>query len=375
MTRPVRIAFAGGGTGGHFYPALAIAREFERQTSGALECLFFGTTRGIECREREQIGWPLVLLPVRGLARRLTLDNLLVPLWYLISLWKSLRALRSFRPDMVVGTGGYVALPVLKAASWLSIPTALQEQNSYPGITTRAAARTASRIFLGFAEASSYLPSGVKTLLSGNPIRSQIGTIEQASAKAALGLDQRRKTILILGGSQGARAVNQAIIRGLASHFDASQYQLLWQTGTRDYTEVVAAAGEAARIHSLFPFDSRMELMYGAADLAIARAGAITLAELAASKLPSILIPYPHAAGDHQRHNARAVASAGAAIICDESELATRNLLLEAAELLSSGKGESMRNASASLAPTQAAAQTIVTELLSIIHTRENRQA
>lgn len=364
---PIRVVFAGGGTGGHFYPALAIMREFERQCAADFECIFFGTKRGIESRLQEQIGRPLHLLPVRGLARRLTPGNLLVPFLYLLSLWKSFGTMRSFRPDLVVGTGGYVALPVLTAASWLSIPTALQEQNSHPGITTRAAAGKAKRIFLGFAAAKKHFAGLATTIVSGNPIRPEIGTIDQATARRTLGLDERQKTILVLGGSQGARAINQALLRSLQTPIDLTSLQLVWQTGSRDYTDVVAAAGEAARTHSLFPFDPRMELFYGAADIVIARAGALTLAELAAASLPAILIPYPFAAGDHQRHNADAVASAGAAVVIDERDLEKRNLLREAIDLINSPAYASMRQAAGSLAPARPAAEMIVTELRALL--------
>ncbi len=303
--RSARVIFAGGGTGGHLYPAIAIADRLRDLLSarGGADILFVGTRHGLEYRQRETLGYPLHLINMRGLARSLSIRNLLVPLIALTALYRASRLLRKFRPDLVVGTGGYVAWPVLNRAAAQGIPTVLQEQNSFPGIVTRRASRAAQRIYLGFDGAREHLPSEANIVVTGNPVRGTIGTANRSEAIREFGLDPEKKTILILGGSQGARAINQAVLRSLIhSGLDAG-YQLLWQTGKREYKDVSAAAGDKVTGRSLFPFAQRMDLVYAAADVAVARAGALTLAELIACNLPAILIPYPFAAGDHQRHN------------------------------------------------------------------------
>lgn len=330
----IRIMFAGGGTGGHLFPALAIADRLKQLLSGAkkVEIEFVGTKRGLEYRMREKLGYPLHLINVRGLARSLSLTNLLVPFILIGALLRSAVLLGQFQPDLVVGTGGYVAWPVLKMANWKSIPTVLQEQNSFPGITTRQLAGRAKRVYLGFGKAREHIRTGGTVIVTGNPVRSTSESINRETAMKEFGLDPRRKTILILGGSQGARTINRAVLKSLANQPIPDGYQILWQTGRRDYTEVTAEAGK--KVCSLFPFTDRMSAVYAAADLAIARAGALTIAELEENGIPSILIPFPHAAGDHQRLNAETYAAGGAAIVVDEQELSRIDLLVRAVQLI-----------------------------------------
>jgi UDP-N-acetylglucosamine--N-acetylmuramyl-(pentapeptide) pyrophosphoryl-undecaprenol N-acetylglucosamine transferase len=343
--RPARVVFAGGGTGGHLYPAIAIADRLRDLLApqGGADILFVGTRHGLEYRQRESLGYPLHLINMRGLARSFSLRNLLVPLIALTALVQASRLLRKFRPDLVVGTGGYVAWPVLNRATAQGVPTVLQEQNSFPGIVTRRTCRAARRIYLGFEGAREHLPSGVDILVTGNPVRGAIGSADRSEAIREFGLDPNKKTILILGGSQGARAINQAILQSLARNSLDAGYQLLWQTGKREYKDVSATAGDKVTGRSLFPFAERMDLVYAAADMAIARAGALTLAELIACDLPAILIPYPFAAGDHQRHNASEMVARGMALMIDEKELSGKDLLKEATTLMASGSLERMR--------------------------------
>ncbi len=347
LLRTARIIFAGGGTGGHLYPAIAIA---DRMTAllgerMSVEILFVGTKRGLEYRIKDSMRYPLHLINVRGIARRLSLQNLLVPFNVIGSLWKARALLRQFSPHLVVGTGGYVSWPVMRAASGRGIPTALQEQNSFPGITTRQLAPRANRIYLGFSKAQEYFRTSGRVLVTGNPVRPNIAGGNRRDALNLFKLDPDKKTILILGGSQGARAINQAVLHGLRHGLLPEGCQLLWQTGKRDYTEVTAQAGDKASGHSLFPFENRMDLVYAAADLAIARAGAITLAELEACAVPSVLIPYPFAAGDHQRKNAEETVRQGFAMLVDESDPAIPEILRLAASELSSGRAEQKRQA------------------------------
>jgi len=375
--RAARFLFAGGGTGGHLYPAVAIADQLSR-TLGAqrpVEILFVGTRRGLEYRKRDSLGYPLHLINVRGLARRLTLSNLLVPFVLLGALISCCRLLRRFDPDVVVGTGGYVAFPVLKVAAWKKIITVLQEQNSFPGVTTRKLVRRAQRVYLGFERAAEYLTTEGEIMVTGNPVRPNIASGDRNEAARAFGLDPNKKTILVMGGSQGARAVNQAVLRSLRQSELGADYQLLWQTGERDYTDVSGEVGEKAG-HALFPFATDMAAVYAAADLAVARAGAISLAELEACRLPALLIPYPHAAGDHQRKNADECAKRGYATVVDEKDLSGIDILRTAQKLLASGQADDMRERLRhDLAGRRSAADVIAEDIIGLLHEKERQEA
>lgn len=348
MTSPsARIVFAGGGTGGHLYPAIAIADRVSQLIGKdrPVEIIFVGTRRGIEYRLRDNLGYPLKIINIRGLVRSFTLKNLLVPFLVIAALMKSHSLLKQFRPDVVVGTGGYVSWPVLRAAAFMNIPIVLQEQNSFPGITTRKLAPFARRIFLGFGAASRYLRTSTKIVVSGNPVRTTVASGDRETAIAEFGLDKDKKTILILGGSQGAHTINQAVLGSLKSAGMPDGVQLLWQTGKRDYKDVAASAGDKVSGHSLFPFVEKIQDCYAAADLVVARAGALTLAELEACGLPAVLIPYPFAAGDHQKKNAREVVETGAAELLPEEKLADIDLLAQVSSLLLSDRFEKMKAA------------------------------
>ena len=343
--RPARIIFAGGGTGGHLFPAIAIANRIQEllDKSSGSEILFVGTKRGIEFRMREKLGYPLHLINMRGIVRSLTLKNLLVPFVIVTALLKSFFLINRFKPDVVVGTGGYVSWPVLKIAGWKKIDTVLQEQNSFPGITTRQLAGKATCLYLGFSKAKDFLSTNSEIKVTGNPVRRNISNGNREEALKEFGLDSSKKTILILGGSQGATAINEAVLAGLEKINESDNFQLLWQTGKRAYKEVTAMAGRKVQDCTLFPFAHNMEQVYAAADLAVARAGALTLAELIECNIPSILIPYCFAAGDHQRKNAEDMTSLGLAEIIEEKNLVNKNLIEEAIEFLSSDRFEQMK--------------------------------
>ncbi|MEA3296679.1 MAG: undecaprenyldiphospho-muramoylpentapeptide beta-N-acetylglucosaminyltransferase [candidate division Zixibacteria bacterium] len=359
-----RIIFAGGGTGGHLYPALAIADRIRELLQGKhkVEIIFVGTKHGLEYRMRDSLGYPLHLINIRGLARSFSLRNLLLPFVVVGALIKAALLLRSFAPAIVIGTGGYVSWPVLKVAAWKNIPTVIQEQNSYPGITTRQTARKARKVYLGFEGARAYLRTNERIVVTGNPVRRSIVNGNRAEALAAFKLDPDRKTILVLGGSQGAHAVNTAILKSLESKSLPENYQLLWQTGKRDYKDVTAQVGDKARCCSLFPFVERMELVYAIADLAIARAGALTLAELAACGVPAILIPYPFAAGDHQRKNAQETVAREMAALIDENDLDQVDILSEAIAILESDRFTIMRRALTAVAEKGKPAVDVIAE-------------
>lgn len=341
----IRLIFAGGGTGGHLYPALAIADRLRDILSHSYEVdiHFVGTRKGIENRIGEKLGYPLHLIQMQGIARALTPRNLLVPFIVIFGLIQSWRLIGRIAPQIVIGTGGYVSWPVLKAAQMKGVPTVIQEQNSFPGIATRRLAAGAQAVYLGFDDARAHLAGNAKCQLTGNPVRTSLRGADRQAATAAFGLDENKKTILVFGGSQGAHAINEAVLNGLMADEVTDNYQLLWLTGKREYTEVSARAGSKAGSLALFPFEHRMNLVYAAADIAIARAGALTLAELEMCGLPAILVPYPHAAGDHQRKNARSYSRLGFAEVIDESQLADAEIIIRAINLLQSGQADSMR--------------------------------
>ena len=343
--KSLSLIFAGGGTGGHFFPAVAIADRVCELAGDSCEkkITFVGTARGIEYRLRDTLGYPLHVINVRGVERAFTLKNLAVPLLALKSLWQSRTLLKKIVPDLVVGTGGYVSWPVLRMAAIMKIPIVLQEQNSYPGVATRQLVRFATRVYLGYDEARQYLPSQIPLVLTGNPVRRQIASGNRAEALEHFKVDPSRKTILILGGSQGARAINEAVLKSLERRPMPEAYQLLWQTGMNDYAEVMRRLGGSADRHAVFLFEKRMDLVYAAADIVIGRAGAISLAEIESVALPALLVPYPQAAGDHQRKNAQAASSSGFAEVLDPDQLAGADLLGAAVAMCDDGRVDAMR--------------------------------
>jgi UDP-N-acetylglucosamine--N-acetylmuramyl-(pentapeptide) pyrophosphoryl-undecaprenol N-acetylglucosamine transferase len=376
-TRTARLLFAGGGTGGHLYPAVAIADRVAELLQGKcpVEIVFVGTRRGLEYRLGEKLGYPLKLINVRGLVRSFTLTNLLVPFVLLVALVKAASLLNKFAPDIVVGTGGYVSWPVLRMAAWKKITAVIQEQNSFPGITTRRLAPKVDKIYLGSEKAKTYLKTSAPVLVTGNPVRSSLAGGDRAEALKKFKLDPSKKTILIIGGSQGARALNRAVLQNLEEEELDEKYQLLWQTGKRDYKEVIALSGEKVKRHSLFHFENNMALVYAAADLVISRAGALALAELEACRLPSILVPYPYAAGDHQRYNAQAFVDRGFAVMLDEKELAQVNVLKKAAALIESGEAAAMRrNIIRETENKKPAVDIIAEDIINLISERERRE-
>lgn len=329
MKRRPRVLFAGGGTGGHLYPALALARAFEERPDGA-DVFFLGAQRGVEARVLPDRGVPHALLPFEPIRRERPWQN-----WRLVpALAKAgvgiARTFRGFSPDLVVGTGGYASGPVVAWAILSGVPAAVQEQNSYPGITTRLLASRVRQIHLAFPEARRHLKPGRRTevFVLGNPIQPPDRSIDRASARRRFSLGSG-PVVLVVGGSQGARAVNESLLKDLRAVGSGSGaprpegLEILWATGPAHHAAVAAELerlGVTEWVHAE-PYIHEMPQALAAADLAISRAGAMALAELCAWGIPSILVPFPHAAANHQYHNARALADAGAAVLIPESEL------------------------------------------------------
>jgi len=315
--------FAGGGTGGHLYPALAIAGEIRKVSPGSRIC-FIGTRGKIESRVVPEEGYEFRTIPVSGIQRRLSVRNLLVPFRAVWSMMRARSYLGELDPLAVVGTGGYVSGPVVMTASLMGIPTLIHEQNSVPGETTKMLAARVNEVHVSFEETRRHLPEGARVFLSGNPTRSSLGGIDRAEALRFFGMDPAdgRKVLLVSGGSLGAVSVNEAVLRNIDAIIKM-EIRIVWQTGSRDAGRVKdATAGYAPERVWTGAFIDNMGYAYAAADAALCRAGATTIAELTRLGKPAILVPFPHAAADHQTLNARAMETAGAAIVVPDDRIA-----------------------------------------------------
>ena len=316
MKKP-RFIISGGGTGGHIYPAVAIANELKSRFPEA-EFLFVGAKDKMEMQKVPQAGYAIKGLWISGIQRKLTLDNAMFPLKLLLSMWNSFRIINSFKPDVVIGTGGFASGAVLKAASMLNIPTVIQEQNSYPGITNKLLAKKANKICVAYENLERFFPKD-KMILTGNPVRQDL--INEASKSEAISyfkLDANKKTLLVLGGSLGARRINQLIEKEL--DFLLSQnIQIIWQCG-KLYLNDYSKYNEKDNVQ-VVAFIDRMDLVYAAADVVISRSGASSVSELCIVGKPTIFIPSPNVAEDHQTKNAKAISDKNGAILIKESEL------------------------------------------------------
>ncbi|CCG54225.1 Undecaprenyldiphospho-muramoylpentapeptide beta-N-acetylglucosaminyltransferase [Flavobacterium indicum GPTSA100-9 = DSM 17447] len=317
MKKP-RFIISGGGTGGHIYPAVAIANELKAQFPDA-EFLFVGAQDKMEMQKVPQAGYSIEGLWIAGLQRKLTFQNALFPVKLASSLLKSFRIVKRFKPDVVIGTGGFASGAVLKVASMLGIPTVIQEQNSFPGITNKLLAKKANKICVAYENLERFFPKE-KMMLTGNPVRQdliEVGT-KKAEALTYFNLVASKKTLLVLGGSLGARRINQLIEKEL--DFLLSQnIQIIWQCGKlyfNDYEKYNSRENV-----QVLAFIDRMDLVYAAADVVISRSGASSVSELCIVGKPTIFIPSPNVAEDHQTKNAKAIVDKNGALLIKESDL------------------------------------------------------
>ena len=312
-----RFIISGGGTGGHIFPAIAIADELKRRLPDA-EILFVGAKDRMEMQKVPQAGYPIEGLWISGLQRKLSWQNLLFPLKFISSLLKSRSIIKRFKPDAVIGTGGFASGAVVKVAGQMGIPTFIQEQNSYAGITNKMLAKNAHKICVAYDAMEQFFPKE-KIVKTGNPIRDGLLNIAEYRSEGLsyFHLDSQRKTLLVLGGSLGARRINQLIEQQLPL-FEQLGVQVLWQCGKLYYEEYKKYNSEQVRV---LAFIDRMELAYAAADVIISRAGASSVSELCVVGKPVIFIPSRNVAEDHQTKNARAIADKQAAILLRENEL------------------------------------------------------
>ncbi len=336
-----RVIFAGGGTGGHLYPALNVAAAM-RGLRTDMETTFVGARRGVEARVLPEKGVPYRLLPFQPIHRSRIWRNWKLPLAMLASLWGLAALTVRTRPSLVVGTGGYASGPACAWALLTGTPIALQEQNSFPGLTTRWLSRWARQVHLGFPEAERYLRPGKRTAVRahGNPIAPPDTAMDRAEARAHFGLGADATVLLVVGGSQGARAINRALTGALERVAAGAaerppSLEILWATGPShiDGTRTTLAPLALEWVHPV-GYIHEMPKALAAADIAVSRAGAMGTAELLAWGIPSILVPLPTAAADHQTHNARALEEFGAAVALPESDATPERLWAEVGALV-----------------------------------------
>jgi UDP-N-acetylglucosamine--N-acetylmuramyl-(pentapeptide) pyrophosphoryl-undecaprenol N-acetylglucosamine transferase len=332
--RPLRVLIAGGGTGGHLFPGIALAEQI---VAAGGEVRFVGTERGIEARVVPEQGYELELIEVSGIKGR-GIKGLIAGLLRLPRAWlQSRRIIRRFNPDVVVGVGGYASGPIVATASLMRRPTAILEQNSVPGITNRILGKLVRRVFATFPDPRGHFPAR-KLALLGNPIRAElVDRLEQAREQVG-GEGQHPPRLFVFGGSQGARALNSALIESAAALAEALPGLEIWhQTGTSELERVregYAAAGLGPPRVRVVPFIKDMTEPYAWCDLVVCRAGATSLSELAAVGCPALLVPFPHATDDHQTHNTASLVAAGAAVMIAEHELGDARLVGEVTALL-----------------------------------------
>jgi len=331
--KPYRIIISGGGTGGHIFPALAIANEFKRRYADA-DILFVGAEGRMEMTKVPEAGYKIVGLWISGLQRKLTFSNLSFPFKLISSYLKASSLIKKMKPHAVIGTGGYASGPIMLAATKAGIPSLIQEQNSYAGLTNKQLAQKAGRICVAYSGMERYFPAS-KIVFTGNPVRKDIIDLESKREKALahFAFNSSERTLLILGGSLGARTINESILAGIDQLIDA-HIQVIWQTGKLYYEGIKSQIGhkDLRRIR-VVDFLKQMDLAYAASDVVISRAGALAISELCIARRPSILVPSPNVAEDHQTKNAMALVNEDAALMVKDVE-AKNTLVSEVLKLV-----------------------------------------
>lgn len=359
--KKLNVVISGGGTGGHIYPAVAVAQALQKKVPNA-DILFVGAQGRMEMEKVPKAGYKIVGLWISGLQRSLSLKNILFPVKVIKSVIHSLRIIKEFKPDVAIGFGGYASGAMLYAATMKKIPAVIHEQNSFAGITNKILKNRVDTICVAYDNMKRFFPQR-KLVKTGNPIREDLMHIEDGNKEAYrhFNLDPNKKTVLIVGGSLGARTINESIMQGL-NKFSTADVQLVWQTG-KNYT---AAQDVNNALVSVQQFIYEMHLAYAVADVVISRAGALTIAELAQVKKPVILVPSPNVAEDHQTKNAMALVEREAAILVKDSD--ARNILVD--ECLTLLKNEAkqiqLKNNITSFAMPDAA-ERIVNEVLRLL--------
>jgi len=331
--RPYRLIISGGGTGGHIFPAIAIANGFKERHPDA-DILFVGAKGRMEMSRVPEAGYKIIGLWISGLQRKLTLSNLLLPVKLMVSYLRAMVIVRRFKPDAVVGTGGYASGPMMIAATRSKIPTVIQEQNSFAGLANKQVADKVNKVCVAYDGMEKYFPAP-KIVVTGNPVRKDILGVQgkEQQGRVHFGFETSHRTLLIIGGSLGARTINESVLGGIDKLIDAG-VQVIWQTGKAYHEVINGALGKFDRRKiRLFDFLKEMDLAYAAADVVISRSGALAVSELCIAGKPCILVPSPNVAEDHQTKNAMALVEKDAAVIVSDKD-ARSKLVDEALKLL-----------------------------------------
>ena len=328
LKEPLRVIVSGGGTGGHIFPAVSIANAIKAEYPDA-EILFVGAEGRMEMQRVPAAGYKIIGLPIAGFDRKNLLKNVVVLYKIAKSQWKARKIIKEFRPHVVVGVGGYASGPTLKTAGQMGIPTLIQEQNSYAGVTNKLLAKSAKKICVAYDGMERFFPAE-KIIKTGNPVRQNLldAKVTKAEATESFGLDPKKRTVLVIGGSLGARTVNESILQHIEDIRGTKDVQFIWQTGKYYSEEIHMALAKEDPVENMkvTDFISNMDNAYAAADLVISRAGASSISELCLLKKPCILVPSPNVAEDHQTKNALALSTKGAAIFVKDSD--ARNELI-----------------------------------------------
>ncbi|MBR3529757.1 MAG: undecaprenyldiphospho-muramoylpentapeptide beta-N-acetylglucosaminyltransferase [Bacteroidaceae bacterium] len=328
LKEPLRVIVSGGGTGGHIFPAVSIANAVKADHPDA-EILFVGAEGRMEMQRVPAAGYKIIGLPIAGFDRKNLLKNVVVLYKIAKSQWKARKIIKDFKPHVVVGVGGYASGPTLKTAGQMGIPTLIQEQNSYAGVTNKLLAKSAKKICVAYDGMERFFPAE-KIIKTGNPVRQNLldAKVTKEEATKSFGLDPQKNTVLVIGGSLGARTVNESILQHLEEIRLSKDVQFIWQTGKYYSKEISEALAKEVPVENMkvMDFISNMDNAYMAADLVISRAGASSISELCLLKKPCILVPSPNVAEDHQTKNAQALSTRGAAIFVKDSD--ARNELI-----------------------------------------------
>jgi UDP-N-acetylglucosamine--N-acetylmuramyl-(pentapeptide) pyrophosphoryl-undecaprenol N-acetylglucosamine transferase len=362
-----KVIISGGGTGGHIFPAISIANAL-KSLQPDIDILFVGALGRMEMEKVPAAGYKIIGLPISGFQRKLSLKNLAVIAKLLYSLIKARKIIYTFQPHVAVGVGGYASGPLLKTASQKGIPTVIQEQNSYAGVTNKLLAKKASKICVAYEGMERFFPAE-KLILTGNPVRQDLDSIagKYDEAMRHFGLDSLYKTILVLGGSLGARTINESIADSLPI-LKNQKVQILWQTGSRYFEEMKKKTeASGAKNVNVVAFIARMDLAYAAADLVISRAGAGTISELCLVKKACILVPSPNVAEDHQTKNALALVEKNAALFVKDNE-SKENLVNTALDLIENLPEMEKLAKNISVMAQKDSAKRIAKEILNLIH-------
>jgi len=340
--RKLRVIITGGGTGGHIYPALAIAQGLRERLNDA-EILYVGTKTGLEAEIVPKFGFPFKTVSVEGFSRPIRPRTMGSVLKAVKGSWESFALVRGFKPDTVIGTGGYVCGPVVLAAALSGVTTVIHEQNAFPGLTNRVLGRFVDKVCVTFEDSIKFFPKRKRVYLTGLPVRPEIISMDREKGINALGLSEGKKTIVIMGGSRGAKSINRAITEIVDHLKQREDIQVFHIAGHAGYEETVSLLekkdifpGRGSRF-VVVPYLHHMEYALAAADVIVGRAGASFLSEIMVKGIPAILIPYPYAAANHQEFNARSLAQRGAARVILETNLSPDRLFKELEDILDDG--------------------------------------